>query len=109
MSLERSPETIETLEWEGVTVQISYDPDWSGLSEMGPTHHIAHIALDVLEPKGAPLPVTETGYRSHFVRPHDVEQAGGVIAFVRYWLETEARSPAWRRVEAKWRQLDLFR
>ncbi len=56
----------------------------------------------------APLPVTETGYRSHFIQVGLVEATGGPAAYVRRWLDEEARRPVWRRVEAAWRLLDLF-
>ena len=56
----------------------------------------------------APLPVTETGYLSHFVLLGVVEDAGGPGAYVNRWLDAEAQKPIWRRVEGAWRQLDLF-
>ena len=101
-------EIIEQLVWNGVTIELSYDPDWGGMSAMGPAHRIEHLVLRVLEPVGAPLPVTETGYRSQFLRPHEVDEAGGLAPFVRAWLDAEAQRPMWRRVQAAWRQLDLF-
>ena len=102
-------ELIETLVWDGVTVEVRYDPDWSSLSKLGADRQIAHIELQVLEPMGAPLPVTETGYRSHFLPPEEVNVAGGPLAYVRRWLGEEERKPAWRRADMARRQLDLFR
>ena len=43
-------------------------------------------------PKGAPLPVTETGYRSAFVAHAMIEAAGGVTGYVRDWLDREAKT-----------------
>ena len=102
-------EQVETLVWEGLTIEVRYDPDWSSLSDLGADRQVAHIELEVIDPAGAPLPVTETGYRSHFTRPAAVDQIGGPLAFVRAWIEEEARKPAWRRADAARRQLDLFR
>jgi hypothetical protein len=54
------------------------------------------------------LPITETGYRSYFLHPDEVEAAGGPAAYVLAWLGEEAQSPKWKRhVEAS-RQLSLF-
>ncbi len=99
----------ETLVWEGVTLEVRYEPDWSGLSELGTGRQLAHIQLEVVAPVRAPLPVTETGYRSEFLSVEAVEQAGGPAEYVRRWLDEEARKPVWRRDEAGRRQLDLFR
>ena len=108
MTLDPSTLITETLVWNGRTVEVRFDPDWSSLSELGPDRQVAHLELEVTEPPRAPLPVTETGYRSHFVTAGVVENAGGPGVFVRAWLDEEARKPAWRRVEVAWRQLDLF-
>ncbi len=108
MTLTPPPEIVERLVWDGVTIELRYETDWGGLSEMGPAHQIAHVIVRVLEPVGAPLPITETGYRSQFLRPWEVEEAGGLAPFVRGWLNEAACQPVWRRVQTAWRQLDLF-
>jgi len=59
-------------------------------------------------PKNAPLPITETGYRSHFLSHDELECAGGAIRFFLDWIEREAASKQWTRAEFKWRQGDLF-
>ena len=109
MTSDPSIETlIETLVWDGVSIEVRYEPDWWGHSRFGPDRQVAHLELEAISPKRAPLPITETGYRSHFLPPGEVEQAGGPASFARAWLDHEARTPAWRKAEAKRRQLDLF-
>lgn len=103
-----STQIIETLVWNGRTIEVRYEPDWCGLSELGPGRQLTHLEIQTVEPAMAPLPVTETGYRSHFVPLGDVEEVGGPAAYVRRWLDREAQRPVWRRIEAAWRQLDLF-
>lgn len=49
------------------------------------------------------LPVTETGYRSHFIPVGSVAQEGGPVAFVTAWLDFEAERTLWRGA-----QLSLF-
>lgn len=70
--------------------------------------HHAHLELRVIAPEGAPIPVTETGYLSHHVYPVFVKSAGGPVAYVRKWLDREARNPSYYRALDRWRQLDLF-
>jgi hypothetical protein len=50
------------------------------------------------------LPFTETGYRSHFLGPGIVEEAGGPAAYVRAWLDHAAQSPKWRKQQTAARQ-----
>ncbi len=67
-----------------------------------------HIEIDVLSPEGAPLPITETGYLSHFLSADEVAGAGGAVSYFTAWLDREARSKAWAETEFAWRQGDLF-
>jgi uncharacterized membrane-anchored protein len=53
------------------------------------------LEVRVIEPERAPLPITDTGYRSHFLLAGIVEEAGGPAAYVRCWLDEAARHPRW--------------
>jgi hypothetical protein len=95
------PEIVRRkLVWRGVLIGIQYEP--------GGFAYYAHLELRVIAPVGAPIPVTNTGYRSHHLHPKPVKSAGGPVAYVRKWLDHESRSPAYRRALDRWRQLDLF-
>lgn len=104
---ERTFETA-TLEWQGITVGVSYEPDWLGSGARGSIFPIAHLEIRSIRPEKAVLPMTETGYRSHFLGQGIVEDAGGPGTYVRAWLDHAAKSPAWRKQQAATRQLDLF-
>ncbi|HEV2818246.1 MAG TPA: hypothetical protein VGW40_13620 [Allosphingosinicella sp.] len=91
----------EILEWRGVTIHIGYEAAWHGDSW-------AHLELHVRHPEDAPLPVTDTGYRSHFLPRESVEDAGGPAAYVMAWLDEAAECKAWRAGELARRQLSLF-
>ena len=108
MTSNASDQRTVTFRWEALTVAVRYHADWSSLSKIGSDRQVAHIAIQTVEPPNAPLPVTETGYLSHFLAPALVDQTGGRAAFVRGWLDEEARRPACRRADAARRQLDLF-
>ena len=100
--------TTETFVWEGVTILVSYEPDWLGLGAKGIGTPYAHLEVQVLEPKGAPLPITETGYKSEFCSVGEVEEAGGPVAIVTALLEEFAETKTWRVRRARWEQQDLF-
>jgi len=95
------------LTWHERTIQIDYEAHWLGVDKIGGLQ-VAHLQVRVTEPERAELPITETGYRSHFVDREAVSEAGGPVEYVRQWLDAEARSKTWREQEAKARQLSLF-
>lgn len=97
----KKPSTTHKLVWRHVTARVRHTRNYinDGWS---------HIELIVLTPKDAPVPITQTGYLSHFLDEGELEMAGGPIAFFTAWLDREARTPAWAKTEFKWRQLELF-
>lgn len=96
------------LDWQGRTLAVSYEADWLGSMSRSPEFGSAHFDVRVIAPTNACLPITETGYRSHFVRPEIVDQHGGPKAFVLAWLEEAAQDPAWIAAEEATKQLTLF-
>ena len=93
------------LTWRGIRIRVRYCPEWSESYRRNLGYGLAHLELDAI---GHPLPVTCTGYRSHFTRPDVVEHHGGPVAFVQAWLNSEARTKTWRKAYAESRQLALF-
>lgn len=95
--------TDHHIEWEGIALLIKWCPAWHSASAH---YQIAH--LEIHAANRAPLPVTETGYRSHFIDKEAVEALGGPVAYARAWLDEAAASPDWKsRMQAS-RQLSLF-
>ncbi|MBC7147463.1 MAG: hypothetical protein H5U24_19035 [Thioclava marina] len=82
-----------TIVWRGVQIEITVTPEAFGM--------VDHIELRT--ESRAPLPVTETGYRSHFTHKGTVTDYGGAVAFVTAWLDHEAKRTGWRGA-----QLSLF-
>ena len=93
--------TTHRLEWRGVTARVRHTPNY--LSKGW-----SHIELIVLTPKAAPLPITQTGYLSHFLDAELLAMSGGPVRFFLDWIEREAKSKSWASAEFKWRQGDLF-
>jgi hypothetical protein len=79
--------------WRGIALTITFKPDWLNVAD--------HIELETEE--RVPLPVTETGYRSHFMQVGSVMAHGGAVAFVIDWLDFEAKRMGWSGA-----QLTLF-
>ena len=100
-SPKRSKRAVERFKWRGVEMSASHEPNY--MSEGW-----SHIELRVLRPKGKPVPITNTGYLSHFLDEDDLKAAGGPAAFFLAWLEREAGSKAYKKALAAWAQLDLF-
>lgn len=93
--------------WHGIKIAVSYEPRWLSLSdEYG--LDTAHLEIEAITPERAMLPITETGYRSHFTNAETVNSYGGPVAFVLAWLNEEAATPAWQRRADAARQLALF-
>lgn len=99
--------TTTIIDWQGITLSVTYEPSWLGVAR-APDRAVAHLQVQAINPERAPLPITETGYRSCFLHPSHVEAAGGPVPFVIGWLDAEAASPQWRDHSDRFRQLSLF-
>jgi len=98
LQLENCPITYQIV-WEGVQVEITYRKRrWKS--------DFDHIELHVEE--GCIIPVTETGYRSHFLPAGIVDSFDGYEGFVRAWLDHEAENSDWKKRKETARQMSLF-
>ncbi|WP_299671808.1 hypothetical protein [uncultured Roseobacter sp.] len=93
---------IHHMTWEGIEIELTYDPAaWGG--------EIAHLEVRSINPEHAPLPITQTGYRSHFHAIGTLEETeGSLIEQVTAWLNEEAKSDKWQNYLEDSRQLSLF-
>lgn len=98
---------IATLHWEGITIEVSYEAEWLGF-QRGSDMAVAHLQVRSIAPERAPLPITETGYRSHFVHPDEVEGLGGPVAYVEKWLGEAASHVDYSDYVERPKQLSLF-
>ena len=84
-----------------VHVRITHSRDYLGQGQ-------DHIEVESITPKKAPLPITETGYRSQFLSPLELVNDGGPVVFVTAWLDREAKGKEWQKRQAVRSQGDLF-
>ncbi len=98
--MEQPPQTYRFV-WQGIEIEATYNPCKWGV--------IAHLEIRSITPAGAALPITSTGYRSHF-HPIGTVVAHGddVVAQVTAWLDEEAAKPEWRRYVDASRQGELL-
>lgn len=92
--------------WGGIDVEICFERNWLGSPPSA--YHPSHLEIRSVRPERAQLPITETGYLSHFMHGEAVDAAGGPVAFFLAWLDHAARSTAWQAQQAANRQLALF-
>lgn len=93
---------IHSFTWQGIEIELIYKPkEYGGV--------IAHLEVRSVHPECAPLPITETGYKSHYHAVGTVEASEGtLVEQVSEWLDAEAKSKAWLRHVEESRQLSLF-
>lgn len=98
-----------TIDWQGIGIKVRYEPYWLSNPDDGDNgYDIAHLEIEAVRPERAVLPITETGYRSHFTSRTVVDDCGGPVAFVRQWLDAVAATPEWRAYVQRSRQMSLF-
>ena len=97
MSAPSSPIT-SMLIWNGIKIMIKHEPNRCG--------DFDHIELQ--SENLVPLPLTRTGYFSHFCYETQIEPYGSALAFMQAWMDHEAMKPEWRAFEQASKQLSLF-
>jgi len=106
-----SPRHFEThiCEWEGRRIEVRYEPDWlNRQQDPDNQYQVGHLDIRTIAPENAPLPITETGYRSHFIHPSIIDEAGGPVAYVLAWIKREAYAPHWLKIQTEFEQPSLF-
>ena len=92
--------------WDGIEIEIRFARDWLGSAKSPfPT---AHLEVEAVNPPRAVLPITDTGFRSHFLTAENVDVVGGAVAYVIEALNLAAKHPAWKKRRAAQKQLSLF-
>ncbi|MBV1864925.1 MAG: hypothetical protein KUG74_10870 [Rhodobacteraceae bacterium] len=92
-------------DWLGIKLEIRHCPSWlSSHGEMTTQH------IEIRSEGKVALPITETGYRSHFMNGAEALAQFNYdpVEFVLWWLEDAAKDPKWKRHEEAARQYSLF-
>ncbi len=103
-------EWLNPVDSQRITIRITHARDY--LARRGGAAPSArgtdHLEVESIKPARAPLPITETGYRSHVMAPLELMNAGGPVTFVTAWIEQEAKGKAWSKAATAKQQGDLF-
>ncbi len=91
--------------WHGIEIEIRWNPEYVIYDD---ATRVAHLEVESISPKRAPLPITETGYRSHFTSVEAVQLYVMPEDYVEAWLDDASRSREWQALEQSSRQLALF-
>lgn len=99
-----APRIVDTFEfiWRNIPLIVRYESRWLNSEAT----NVAHLQVESASRER--LPITETGYRSHFAPAAEINEAGGPVAYTVAWLDDMARSAEWQRYAEASRQLSLF-
>ena len=92
--------------WNEIAIDVTYNDDWSKAHREIMGFSMAH--LEIRSENNVRLPVTKTGYRSHFIAATIIEEYGGTEKYVTDWLEEKAKSKDWQDYWYNSKQLSLF-
>ena len=70
--------------------------------------HPSHLEIETTAPEREPLPITETGYLSHFAAVEEIDEAGGPSPMSRHGLTMRRRARSGKRKAKARQQLSLF-
>lgn len=85
-------------EWQGIAITIRHTPQ----------RFAGYDHLEIVSQDKQRLPITETGYRSHFLLPEELAEFGDPCGYVIAWLDYEGSSNEWRADVARRAQLSLL-
>lgn len=94
MNIEASK--IYHLTWNDMKIEVKVQLNWLG-------HDYAHLEVRCAQP----LPITSTGYRSHFMSMNDLGGWTCPSDFVLAWLEEASQSKDWKLKWQKRQQLSF--
>ena len=90
--------TVETITWRGIRMEVTHVGSYSA----GMDH------IEIHTENKTPIPITETGYKSHFFPTGSYAEYETAEDLVVAWLEAEADSKEWKAKELASRQMSLF-
>lgn len=92
--------------WQNIAITVCFCPCYSKVYFSNYGHSMTHIELQRDEP--GELPMSTTGYCSHFVNQLAVDAPGSVLDYVMACLDHESKWKSWQDYVANSQQLTLF-
>lgn len=97
-----SYETERRIIWRGVTICVRLTTNCYSQPDLH------HLEIQSVRPEREPLPITETGYRSHYFFSNDRMSLDEATDFVEDWIDRDAQTKAWISYVDESRQGALF-
>ena len=88
----------QVINWQGRPIRLSYDPNYFD--------GVAHV--EIYAGDEVPLPIAETGYKSHFFMTNEPPLMKDIICFVVDWLDKESKTKDWQDHIRNTAQYELF-
>ena len=102
------PSKTYRITWQTVEIDVRHTPDyWSAVKRVY-GYSMDHLEVIAIEPDRAPLPITETGYRSIFLYSTELEEFDTPADYVLAALDGEATKPEWLDRVERDRQFSMF-
>ena len=86
--------------------QRAWEHDWSRGHYQVHGSKMTHT--EIIRDDGKQLPITDSGYRSHFMDSTHLDKYNGILDYVTRWLDHQAQSKKWKAYVADQEQLKLF-
>ena len=100
---------VYQLHWRGIKIAVSQRArPFGGAFRESHGHDLIHVEVRCVRPERAPLPITETGYKSLWVIDENLEQFSDAAAYVKLLLDEAAQSKEWQAAEQQAAQYNLF-
>lgn len=90
--------TSKTIIWRGIRIEIIHTANYC----VGMDH------IEIHSENKIPVPITETGYKSHIFPSGGLDGYASAVEYVRAWLDHEAKTKAWKAQEFASIQGSLF-
>ena len=103
-----SNKDVFILNWKDYKIEVTYVKSKYRSFEKSYGYGMSHIEIYCVKPDRAPLPITNTGYRSIFIAQPQLEELGGVETMLINALDDAAKKKSWKEIEANARQYCLF-
>lgn len=95
----------QKITWDDIEIEVRWASNWMDYDD---GTSMGHLEIQSVCPQKHPLPMTETGYRSHFIYEHEINEFGGPLNYVESWLDAESKSNKWLERKAAFNQMALF-
>ncbi len=101
--------STQIINWRGTDIQITTSaPIYSNAFKKVYGYQLMHIEVKTINPEKAPLPITNTGYKSIYITEPELHSCGGSVQLILDEINASANSPEWKELDFKARQYSLF-